>query len=30
VLSLIRKKIEKHDYSGNYLISGYPRNIADA
>lgn len=30
VLKLVRKKFEKHDYNGKFLISGYPRNISDA
>lgn len=30
VLTLMRKKIEKHDYKGNFLISGYPRTVEDA
>lgn len=30
LLHLIRKKIEKKDYLGNFLVSGFPRNINDA
>lgn len=30
VLGLIRKKIEKHDFRGCFLISGYPRTVSDA
>lgn len=26
----MRKKIEKHDYRGGFLISGYPRTVEDA
>ncbi len=30
VIYLFRKRIEKRDYLGNFLITGFPRNINDA
>jgi adenylate kinase family enzyme len=30
IIYLLRKKIEKRDYLGNFLVTGFPRNINDA